>query len=206
MAVTIEAYYDFRSPYAYFAAHRIREGLFVPPVAVEWRWRPVSIDVLLNLQAGREPWATYADPLAAPKRAHMLADVRRCAAFYGAPLRPPKPPRPNSIPALCVAALLGPDLQDAFRNSIFDALWQRQLDIADPNTLTTSLGRADKDPTILDRAFSSAARAELADETKLAYAGGIFGVPSFVYEREVFFGNDRLDMLGWRLGLEAAKT
>jgi 2-hydroxychromene-2-carboxylate isomerase len=199
MAVTIEAYYDFRSPYAYFAAHRIREGLFVPPVAVEWRWRPVSIDVLLNLQAGREPWATYADPLAAPKRAHMLADVRRSAAFYAAPLRPPKPPRPNSIPALCAAALLDPDLQDAFRNSIFDALWQRQLDIADPNTLTTSLGRAGKDPTILDRAFSPAARAELVDRTKLAYADGIFGVPSFVYEREVFFGNDRLDMLAWRL-------
>jgi 2-hydroxychromene-2-carboxylate isomerase len=136
----------------------------------------------------------------------MLADVRRCAAFYGAPLRPPKPPRPNSIPALCVAALLGPDLQDAFRNSIFDALWQRQLDIADPDTLRASLGHAGQDPTILDRAFSSAARAELADQTKLTYAGGIFGVPSFVYEREVFFGNDRLDMLGWRLGLEAAKT
>jgi 2-hydroxychromene-2-carboxylate isomerase len=206
MAVTIEAYYDFRSPYAYFAAHRIREGLFVPPVTVEWRWRPVSIDVLLNLQAGRDPWATYADPLAAPKRAHMLADVRRSAAFYGAPLRPPKPPRPNSIPALCVTALLDADLHDVFRNSIFDALWQQQLDIADPTTLTTCLARVGKDPTILDYAFSAAARAGLADQTKLAYASGIFGVPSFGYEHEVFFGNDRLDMLAWRLGLEAAKS
>jgi 2-hydroxychromene-2-carboxylate isomerase len=32
MTATIEAYYDFRSPYAYFANHRIRQGSFVPPV------------------------------------------------------------------------------------------------------------------------------------------------------------------------------
>ena len=93
MPATIEAYYDFRSPYAYFANHRIRHGLFVPPVPVKWLWRPVSIDVLLNLQAGRDAWAAYSDPLSGPKRAHLLADVRRNAAFYNIPLRAPKPPR-----------------------------------------------------------------------------------------------------------------
>jgi 2-hydroxychromene-2-carboxylate isomerase len=62
MPLTIEAYYDFRSPYAYFANHRIRQGLFVSPVPVKWFWRPVSIDVLLNLQAGRDAWAVYSDP------------------------------------------------------------------------------------------------------------------------------------------------
>jgi 2-hydroxychromene-2-carboxylate isomerase len=115
MSLTIEAYYDFRSPYAYFANHRIRQGLFVPPVPVKWLWRPLSIDVLLNLQAGRDAWAGYSDPLSGPKRAHLLADVRRNAAFYNIPLRAPKPPRPNSIPALCAAALLGPEGHDDFR-------------------------------------------------------------------------------------------
>jgi len=76
MATTIEAYYDFRSPYAYFANDRIRSRSFVPPIPVTWHWRPVSIDVLLNLQAGRDAWAAYSDPLSAPKRAHLLADVR----------------------------------------------------------------------------------------------------------------------------------
>jgi 2-hydroxychromene-2-carboxylate isomerase len=36
MPLTIEAYYDFRSPYAYFANHRIRQGLFVTLVPVKW--------------------------------------------------------------------------------------------------------------------------------------------------------------------------
>jgi 2-hydroxychromene-2-carboxylate isomerase len=43
----------------------------------------------------------------------------------------------------------------------------------------------------------------LADDTKRAYANGVFGVPTFVCNNEVFFGNDRLDMLGWRLGQTA---
>ncbi len=31
MAATIDAYYDFRSPYAYFANYRIRQGSFALP-------------------------------------------------------------------------------------------------------------------------------------------------------------------------------
>jgi len=200
MPTTIEAYYDFRSPYAYFANHRTRQGSFVPPVPVRWLWRPVSIDVLLNLQAGRQAWAAYSDPLSGPKRAHLLADVRRNAAFYNAPLRPPKPSRPNSIPALCVAAALGPENHDAFRNAVFDALWQQQRDISDWNVLAECLARAGTDPDLARRAATSEAREALAEDTRRAYANGIFGVPTFVCNDELFFGNDRLDMLAWRLG------
>jgi 2-hydroxychromene-2-carboxylate isomerase len=206
MPLTIEAYYDFRSPYAYFANHRIRQELFVTPVPVKWLWRPVSIDVLLNLQAGRDAWAVYSDPLSGPKRAHLLADVRRNAAFYNIPLRSLKPPRPNSILALSAAALLGPEGHDDFRNAVFDALWQQQRDISDSSVLAECLMRAGADPELVNRALTSEAREALAEDTKLAYANGIFGVPTFVCNNEIFFGNDRLDMLGWRLGHENARA
>jgi 2-hydroxychromene-2-carboxylate isomerase len=206
MAVTIEAYYDFRSPYAYFANHRIREGSFVVPAPAQWLWRPVSIDVLLNLEMGRDAWAAYIDPLSGPKRAHLLADVRRNAAFYNARLRAPKPPRPNSIPALCTAALLNPEGHDEFRNAVFDALWRQQRDIADPNVLEECVSRAGGDPGLVTRAFASEAREKLGEETRRAYARGVFGVPTFVCNDEVFFGNDRLDMLAWRLGQETARA
>jgi 2-hydroxychromene-2-carboxylate isomerase len=206
MAVTIEAYYDFRSPYAYFANHRIREGSFVVPAPAQWLWRPVSIDVLLNLEMGRDAWAAYIDPLSGPKRAHLLADVRRNAAFYNARLRAPKPPRLNSIPALCTAALLNPEGHDEFRNAVFDALWQQQRDIADPNVLEECVSRAGGDAGLVKRALTSEARDALAEQTGRAYARGIFGVPTFVCNNEVFFGNDRLDMLAWRLGQETARA
>jgi 2-hydroxychromene-2-carboxylate isomerase len=146
MTATIEAYYDFRSPSACIANHRSRQGSFVPPVPSKWLRRPVSIDVLLNLQAGRDAWAPHADSLSGPKRAHLLADVRRNAAFYKAPLRAPKPPRPDSIPALCTATGLGPEGHDDFRNAVFDAPWQQQRNIADPNVLEEFLTRAGNKP------------------------------------------------------------
>src|SRR3978361_1950269 len=161
MPLTIEAYYDFRSPYAYFANHRIRQGLFVPPVPVKWLWRPVSIDVLLSLQAGRDAWAVYSDLRPGANAAHLLADVRRNAAFYNIPLRSPKPPRPNSIPALCAAALLGPEGHNDFRNAVFDALWQQQRDISDSSVLAECLMSAGTDPDLVNRAVTSESREAL---------------------------------------------
>jgi 2-hydroxychromene-2-carboxylate isomerase len=85
VTVRIETYYDFRSPYAYFADYRVRKGDLGFASNVEWVGRPVFIDVILNLQAGHEPWASYVDTLIPPKRAYLMADIRRVAEFYGAP-------------------------------------------------------------------------------------------------------------------------
>jgi 2-hydroxychromene-2-carboxylate isomerase len=102
--------------------------------------------------------------------------------------------------------LLNPEGHDEFRNAVFDALWQQQRDIADPNVLEECVRRAGGDPGLVKRALTSEARDALAEETRRAYARGIFGVPTFVCNDEVFFGNDRLDMLAWRLGQETARA
>jgi 2-hydroxychromene-2-carboxylate isomerase len=68
------------------------------------------------------------------------------------------------------------------------------------NVLAECLARAGTDPDLARRAATSEAREALAEDTRRAYANGIFGVPTFVCNDELFFGNDRLDMLAWRLG------
>jgi len=198
MTAVIDIFYDFRSPYAYFASHRLRRDA-ITQRGHDWRWCPVSIDVLLNLQAGREPGEAYVDPLPRPKRAHLIADVRRLAAYHHLPLRAPKPPRPNPVPALCLARLLGEKERQAFSYAVFDALWQEQQDISTPEVLQSCLAQAGVETRELDAAFDDAARANLAEVTRQAYARGVFGVPSFVVGDEVFFGSDRLDLLLWRI-------
>lgn len=204
---TIEVYFDFRSPYAYFTSHRIRRGLARADIV--FAWRPVAIDVLLNLQAGRDAFAPYVDPLSEPKRAHLIADVRRFAAYYDLPLKPTRPQRPNSIPALCLAAQLSESHRANFAAAVFDALWQDQQDIADAAVLARCLAQAGAPADAPTRAFEPAAKAELAERTAEAYARGVFGVPTFVCNSEIFFGNDRLDLLLWTLekgrGAESAQ-
>ena len=202
----VDAYYDFRSPYAHFANHRLNTGAVPALREVEWRWRPVSIDILLNLQAGREPWAAYVDPLSPPKRAHFMADLRRMSGFYGAPLRTPNPPRPNTVPALCVAHRLEGAAQEIFRNAVFTALWREQMDVADVEVLKVCLNQAGADESLADAAFSAESRDGLAERTVEAYAAGVFGVPTFVHDGEVFFGADRLDLLAWKLERRVTKA
>ena len=201
MTAKIETYYDFRSPYAYFANYRVRKGNLGFARNVQWIGRPIFIDVILNLQAGRDAWAPYVDTLIPPKRAYLMADVRRMAEFYGAPYRPSWkwPSRPNQIPALCVASLLSGKTEEAFRNAIFDDLWHEQRDISDPAVIKDALNRASGDLTVLDQAGDPNVREALAKRTAEAYASGVFGTPTFVFNGEIFFGADRLDVLAWKM-------
>ena len=201
MLVKIETYYDFRSPYAYFADYRARKGDLGLSTKVEWVGRPIFIDVTLNLQAGKEPWAPHVDTLVPPKRAYLMADIRRMAEFYGAPFKPSWkwPNRPNQIPALCVASLLSGHVEQAFRSAIFDGVWHEQLDIADPSVLKDVLVRAGGDPAMVDRAGDQGVRDALTRRTVEAYASGVFGTPTFVWNGEIFFGADRLDVLAWKV-------
>ena len=190
----VDFYYDFRSPYAYLASQRVGalKGATI-------HWRPVSIDVLLNLQAGREPWAEYQDPLPPPKRAHLLADVPRMAEFWGIELKRPNPPRPRSIHAMSIAADLearGVD-HDAYRREAFAALWRHQLDLGDPAVIKTCLARGGLEPSIADGPLE-AGRQLLTEATVEAYKRGVFGVPTFVKGSDIFFGADRMDVLAMR--------
>lgn len=207
MTARIETYYDFRSPYAYFANYRLRKGGLGFAKNVEWVGRPIFIDVILNLQAGREVWAPYVDTLIPPKRTYLMTDIRRMAEFYGAPYRPSWkwPSRPNQIPALCVASLLSGETEEAFRNAIFDGLWQEQKDIADPAVLRDALSGAGGDLTILNQAGDPSVREALTKRTAEAYANGVFGTPIFVWNGEIFFGADRLDVLAWKVNRAAVQ-
>lgn len=206
MTTRIETYYDFRSPYAYFADYRVRKGGLGFPEHVEWIGRPIFIDVILNLQAGREPWASYIDTLIPPKRAYLMADIRRMAEFYGAPYQPSWkwPSRPNQIPALCVASLLTGKTEEAFRSAIFDGLWHERKNIADPVILGDLLIRAGGDVKLLEQASNPSVHEALTKRTVEAYANGVFGTPTFVWSGEIFFGADRLEVLARKVAALAA--
>jgi 2-hydroxychromene-2-carboxylate isomerase len=63
--------------------------------------------------------------------------------------------------------------------------------------LTQCLTKSGSRPDLATQAFATAIRNELAGHTANAYTRGVFGVPTFVSSDEIFFGNDRLDLLLW---------
>ncbi|QKG70063.1 2-hydroxychromene-2-carboxylate isomerase [Erythrobacter mangrovi] len=192
----VEFFYDMRSPYAYFAWHRRR---LLEDAGIRILFKPISIDVLLNLQAGREPWAEYIDPLAPPKRQHLLADIPRMAAYWKIPITGPRGFKPRSKRAMCVATRLFLDGVDQreFVDAAFKALWIDSQDIDDEAVLgniTSSLSLH-----LPSDGVEQAALAELTALTEASYQEGVFGVPSFRHGGKVYFGADRMDVLAAEL-------
>ncbi|NCF32482.1 MAG: hypothetical protein GWP50_02800 [Proteobacteria bacterium] len=189
----IDFFYDLRSPYAYLAWNR---RSVLQQTGAQLTYVPVSIDVLLNCQAGKDAWAEYSDPLAPPKRRHLMSDIPRMARFWGIPLGGPFTFKPESKRAMCLAtALQSSGLeQEEFITFALNTLWRDARNLADAAVFEELVSVSN-----LSSFCEQSALDELKANTELAYQSGIFGVPSFRYNDEVFFGADRMDVLAFAL-------
>jgi len=79
---------------------------------------------------------------------------------------------------------------------LYAGVWQHQRDLADPATIAEIADAAGLPGAELVAAAASEAVAEiyLANRTK-ALAADVFGAPSYVLDGEVFWGQDRLELL-----------
>ena len=82
-------------------------------------------------------------------------------------------------------------------NSYMSAVWADELNIVDPDVLISIAHQHGFDGTGLYRAIESpTVLRNLKDNTQEAIARNVFGTPTWVYENELFWGQDRLDFLG----------
>jgi 2-hydroxychromene-2-carboxylate isomerase len=89
-------------------------------------------------------------------------------------------------------------------HAILRAVWVEDRNIADHDTLVAIAdengfeGRA-----LLAATEAEAVKAEYQANTDEAVRLGVFGAPTYIYESELFWGQDRLHMLEWRLTQKA---
>lgn len=97
---------------------------------------------------------------------------------------------------LIVAIVAAGKNPDDFMLRIFRGAWEQQLNCADEATLAAMLTASGFDAA----AMLAAARTETVAETyknhhALALADGVIGSPAYVLDGEIFFGQDRLELL-----------
>jgi 2-hydroxychromene-2-carboxylate isomerase len=93
------------------------------------------------------------------------------------------------------AAVKGVD-PGAFLVSAFAAVWEEQRNLADETTLLDIAGAARlPSAELLTLARAETTAAIYAQNTGEAIAAGAFGSPCFVLDGEVFWGQDRLELL-----------
>ena len=88
------------------------------------------------------------------------------------------------------------DQQSKLISTLFDAGWTEGADLGAADELRTVLDRAGFDSaTMLAAIETDAVKQHLRDETKQAIDQGVFGVPTFIVDQQLFWGNDQLDHL-----------
>ena len=88
----------------------------------------------------------------------------------------------------------------ALSHAILRAVWVENRYIADHATLVTIANENGMDgKALLAATEDEAVKAEYQSNTEEAIRLGVFGAPTYVFDGELFWGQDRLQMLEWRL-------
>jgi 2-hydroxychromene-2-carboxylate isomerase len=196
-ARTVEFWFEFASTYSYPAAMRIEA------VAKQFEcsivWKPFLLGPIFRSQAWNDsPFNIYP-----AKGRYMWRDLERICAELDLPLiRPSVFPKNGLLAAR--AACAGGDAAwlPSFVRNVYSANFALDLDISRPEVLSGCLESLVPDPeAVLTAANHEDTKAQLRRNTEQAAALGIFGAPSFLVGKELFWGNDRLEMaLRWRTG------
>jgi 2-hydroxychromene-2-carboxylate isomerase len=184
----IDFWFTMGSTYSYLSVMRLAE--VESHSGVDFRWRPFHLLTLLQ----EMKHVPFADKPA--KAAYMWRDIQRRAQRYGIPVRVPAPyPVKQSIVANRIAMF---GLEEGWGRDFVRAAYRRWLQLgqetgSEPN-VSESLREIGQTPAHVMEAASSERIGRLLDaQTDEARQLGIFGSPTFVVERELFWGDDRLD-------------
>lgn len=192
----VDLYFDFVSPYSYLALTQVEA--FAQRHGVRWGLQPVVYGALLDAHGLVGPAEVSA------KRRYTFRDIARSASLLGIELVGPPAHPFRSLEALrCVCLFI--DRPEALRLTVAlsRACWGRGEDLTDAAVLAEVVARAGLPAADLDaRIADPTVKRALRDRTEAALAAGIFGVPTFRYRDEIFWGHDRLSHLAARLSGE----
>ena len=208
MSLSIDVFWSFRSPYCYLALDRIldlRAGF-----DVEVNIRPVFPLAIRSPDFFKRVHPNY-------RRYHTL-DTVRVAEYLGVPFRRPVPdpivqnmetyeispdqPHIFQLTRLGAAAVFaGRGLE--FLDQVARLLWDGSVDGWNEGTdLAEAVGRAGLDAGKLERQVAADPDRfdAIIEENQIAHeTAGHWGVPTFLFDGEPFYGQDRWDLLLWRM-------
>lgn len=184
----IDFYFDFSSPYGYFAAEKIdalaaRYGRSV-------LWHPFLLGVTFKV-TGLGPLPNI--PL---KGAYAMHDIERSARYFCLPYRLPSTfPIPTQHAARAFLWLndRNPSLARAFGLAAYRAYFVDDVNISDLAAVLRIAAGVGADPDELSAVLAGTEiKARLAVEVELAMSRGVFGSPFLIVDGEAFWGADRL--------------
>ena len=207
MMLTAELYFSFRSPYSYLSVGRYRAMTEEYDVDIALRpVYPLAIRQPDFFERNHPNWLGY-----------TMRDMIRVAQFHGIPFGAPRPdPIIQNMMTREIAAdqphirrvtRMGQAAARRGRGLVFAAeagrmIWGGQEGWHEGEHLANALSSAGLDPAEIEAEVAGEAEAldaEIAANQSALEAAGHWGVPTLVFDGEPFFGQDRIEMVKWRM-------
>lgn len=192
MSRSVDYYFSLASPWAYlghapFMEIAARHGL-------EVNFKPVFLGDVFE-QTGGLPLARRHPA----RQRYRLMELQRWREKRGQSfvIEPRHVPfNPSLADRFVIAAItVGGDV-DGLLRACFAGVWEREQNLADAATLVSIADAAGLDGSRLaEIAAGAAAEAIYALNVENAVEAGVFGSPAYVVDGEIFWGQDRLDLL-----------
>lgn len=190
-------FYSVASPWSYLGIKRLKE--------ISKKYSAQIIEKPIDL-VGKVFVATGGTPV--PQRHisrqnYRLLELKRWGEFLNIKInQKPKffPPKDPHLPTLFCLASIDMGINMDFSSKVLEHLWVKENDISNIDTLKLI---ADD----LKISFEELNKLATSDKIKKIYEANtqeainmnIFGVPSYIYNNEIFWGQDRLELLEYSL-------
>ena len=189
MPQSIEYYFSISSPWAYLGLERL--------IALGQRTN-VTIEPLPITTIDEHGWIPMKRKSAARQR-YGRAEIGRWSRHLGIAMQQDRPiDIKDPTPAARMVVAAGVDGKDALALSLAlqRAYWERAADIGAPavrGEIADAMGYDGQQ--LLDAESSSSVAAKWQDNRTRAIELGVFGSPTYVFDGELYWGQDRLDFL-----------
>jgi 2-hydroxychromene-2-carboxylate isomerase len=190
---TIDFYFDFISPFGYFASLRIDDLAAKHGRAANWHSMLIGVSVVKVM--GMKPLLEV--PLKGP---YIARDARRYARRHGIALArdpgaPPVDPRPAGR-AFNWLLQYHPDAARPFAQKAFASYWLQGQDISVPAVVAGIVGEIGlAGEQIAEGIAGEDAGRLLRSGVEASLARGVFGSPFFIVGDEPFFGLEKMELL-----------
>lgn len=188
----IDCYYFGASPFAYLGHDALQKTAARHGATIAWK--PVDLFALWEISGAVLP------PKRPPVRQrYRLLELQRIAHYRGLPinLKPAFWPLDVTLCDSCAIAITHAGVDAAgYISAVLAGVWSQDKNMADEATVRAALVSTGHDA---DAIVAAARSQDVADQrsanTQAAIEAGAVGVPAYVLNGEVFWGQDRIDYL-----------
>jgi len=191
MSKTLDFIFDFGSPNAYLA------WKLLPDIAArqgaQVRLVPCLLGGIFKLTGNQAPMVAFGGIKG--KMDYEMLETRRFIAAHGLTAFQFNPHFPVNTLLLMrgMVAAQRAGVGPAYLDAMLRGMWEQGLKLDDPAVFVATADAAGLDgASLLAATADPEVKAELAANTDAAVARGVFGIPSFFVESEMFFGKERL--------------